>query len=100
MTTKLNYELTLLIHPDVPFKDARKCIEEHLDKYTKDHEYIQGKENYRLAYPIMGNEYSQYVQHDFRIADADKIRKLTRELENDSRIMRYLCVLSAPKGVK
>ena len=94
------YELTLLVHPDVSFKDAKKCIQEHLDKYTKDYEYTQGKENYRLAYSIMGNEYAQYVQHNFRTTDKNIITKLTHDLDNDSRVMRHLCILSAPRGVK
>lgn len=95
------YELTVLIHPDLemnltPATDkVKKLIEDNGGTITK--ESSEGKK--RLAYPISGQDFAVYYYYEAELP-ADAPKKINSVLNITDEVLRYLLVKTDERKLK
>lgn len=95
------YELTVLIHPDLeadietPLKKVRGIVESAGGKITKEDNW--GKK--KLAYKIGKQDYAVYVYFDVSLP-TDAPLKISNTLNITDEVLRYLLVKVDEKGRK
>lgn len=88
------YELTVLIHPDLemnlePALDKIKKLIESVDgKITK--ETNEGKK--RLSYAVKKQEYAVYYYYELDLPDRTAAERIQKVLEITDEVLRYLLV--------
>ena len=93
------YELTVLIHPDLetdleaPLEKVRTLVTANGGKVIK--EDNQGKK--RLAYRIKGEDFAVYVYMDVELP-AEALLKISNTLNITDEVLRYLLVKVDEKG--
>lgn len=93
------YELTILIHPDLevdldaPLDKVRKLITSNGGKIISENNW--GKK--KLAYRIQGEDFAVYVALDVELP-ADAPLKISNALNITSEVLRYLLVKVDEKG--
>lgn len=96
-----NYELTVLIHPDLEMNlDAatakiKDLIEKNGGKITK--EVNDGKK--RLAYSIAGQDFAVYCYYEIALP-ADAPKKIENVLNITDEVLRYLLVTVDERKLK
>ena len=96
-----NYELTVLIHPDLEMNlDAatnkiKDLIAKNGGKITK--EENDGKK--RLAYPIQGQEYAVYYYYELELP-AEAPAKISATLNITDEVLRHLLVTVDERKLK
>ncbi len=93
------YELTVLIHPDLetdlnaPLDKVRKLIKDNGGEVVKEDNW--GKK--RLAYRIKGEDFAVYVYMDVKLP-AEAPLKISNVLNITGEVLRYLLVKVDEKG--
>ncbi len=96
-----NYELTVLIHPDLEMNlepaltKVKDLVEKNGGKITK--EVADGKK--RLAYPIKGQDFAVYYYYEVELP-ADAPAKIERELNIVDEVLRHLLVVVDERKLK
>lgn len=100
-STMKNYELTVLIHPDLemnlePALDkVKKLIEDNKGKITK--ESNEGKK--RLAYAVGGQDFAIYYYYELELPAAAPA-KISSVLNITDEVLRYLLVTVDERKIK
>lgn len=95
------YELTVLIHPDLeadietPLKTVRDLIATHGGTIIREDNW--GKK--KLAYKINREDFAVYVNMDVKLP-ADALLKISNTLNITDEVLRYLLVTIDEKGRK
>ena len=95
------YELTVLIHPDLevdietPLTKVRDLIKTHGGEIVKEDNW--GKK--KLAYKINREDFAVYVYMDVKLP-ADALLKISNTLNITDEVLRYLLVTVDEKGRK
>ena len=95
------YELTVLIHPDLesdietPLTKVRELVKQHGGEITKEDNW--GKK--KLAYKINREDFAVYVYMDVKLP-ADAPLKISNTLNITDEVLRYLLVSVDEKGRK
>lgn len=96
------YELTVLIHPDLEMN-----LEPALDKIKKLIESVNGtitKESSdgkkRLAYGIKKQEYAVYYYYELDLPDRTAAERIMKVLEITDEVLRYLLVTADARKAK
>ena len=90
------YELTVIANPDNDSFESTDKIEALVFKNGGNIEKKEFDGKKRLAYKIMDYEFGIYVFYIIYI-DQDKVNKLSRELDIEDCILRYLLVPTREK---
>lgn len=96
-----NYELTVLIHPDLEMNlepattKVKELIEKNGGKITK--EVNDGKKH--LAYPIKGQDFAVYYYYEVELP-ADAPKKMESVLNITDEVLRYLMVTVDERKLK
>lgn len=96
-----NYELTVLIHPDLEMNlepattKVKELIEKNGGKITK--EVNDGKKH--LAYPIKGQDFAVYYYYEVEMP-ADAPKKMESVLNITDEVLRYLMVTVDERKLK
>ena len=95
------YELTVLIHPDLevdieaPIEKVRALIKSNGGEIVKEDNW--GKK--RLAYRIKNEDFAVYVYFDVKLP-SDALLKISNTLNITDEVLRYLLVTVDEKGRK
>ena len=96
-----NYELTVLIHPDLEMnlepalEKIKKLIDTNGGKIIK--EENEGKK--RLAYPINSQDFAVYYYYELALP-AGSIAKISSVLNITDEVIRYLLVMADERKAK
>ena len=96
-----NYELTVLIHPDLEMNlepatsKVKELVEKNGGKITK--EQNDGKK--RLAYPIKGQDFAVYYFYEVELP-AEAPKKIEGVLNITDEVLRYLLVTVDERKLK
>ena len=86
------YELTVIFHPEADLEDAIKGVERAI---TDNGGRITNKDfvgRKRIAYPINGQDFGNYMYFDIEIAENGAPAKVSSTLNINDNVLRYLMV--------